>query len=149
MEYRLQLIAKDVLGELVSADGSRLRRVAAAICKFAIERAGLESHLVNEAMRYLVSGQAVPMRIRTDLEDLVDQLDETYFDLKEVAEATNKGDETWHPMFHKARAAAAVLFACEEDPLRAASESAFEANAAAHDDTEALKKVMLESLHGR
>jgi len=147
LRYRLRHIAKDLLEELTKADESHLRGVAVAVCNLAVQRSGLKSPVVNEAMQYLLRWQAVPAGIQADLEDLVDQLDAKYFDAKDAAEAAGEGDENWHRAFHKARAAAAVLFACNEDPVRAAAESAFEANAAAHDDTAALRKVISESLH--
>ena len=146
VKYRLQLIAKELMAELMSVDEASLRRVAVAVSMLALQRSGLESPVVNKALEYLNEGRLVPQRIRTDLEDLVDQLDEKYFDLKEAAEAADKGDEMWHPEFHQARAAAAVFFVCEEDPLLAASESAYEASVAAHDDPQSVKRVIGKAL---
>ncbi len=100
-------------------------------------------------MQYLLRWQAVPAGIQADLEDLVDQLDAKYFDAKDAAEAADEGDENWHRAFHEARASAAVLFRCNEDPVRAAAESAFEANAAAHDDTAARGKSSQRAYTGR
>ena len=79
-------------------------------------------------------------------EDLVEKLDEEYFDAREAAEAAGQDEETWHARFHRARAAAAVLFASEEDPLFAAAEASDEARVASHDDTVGLRQVIEAAL---
>lgn len=106
-------------------------------------------------MVLLEGRRPVPTRILTDLEDLVERLDERYFDLKEAAETVNPSataqgiddpQAPWHVFFHRARAAAAVLFACEQDPLFAAAEAADETRVAAHDDVDGLRKAMMVAL---
>jgi hypothetical protein len=147
VKYRLQVTEPELLNVLRSQSSERLRKIAIEVCRFALERSELSSPLVDEAMGFLKRGYPVPARVKTDLRDFVDRLDRQYFDLKEAAEAADNGDEMWHPTFHKARAAAAVLFACEEDPLFAAAEAADEARVAAHDDTSGLRQVITGAPH--
>jgi hypothetical protein len=110
--------------------------VTLAVCEFALKRSGLISPLTDEATKLLRERRPIPPRLEADLEDLVERLDAEYF---------GKRDETAILLFHKARAAAALLFACEDDALHAASEAFYEANAAT-DDTQALKAIVVGTL---
>ncbi len=157
VKYRLQVTEPKLLNILLAQNTDRLRKVAIEVCKFALKRSNLRSPLVDQAIGFLEKGQPVPDRVKTDLQDLVDRLDEQYFDLKDAAEAADSSafapgvddpGAPWHLMFHKARAAASVLFACEEDPLFAAAEAADEARVAAHDDTDGVRKVITAALRG-
>jgi len=155
VKYRLRLTEPKLLNILLAQNPDRLRKVAIEVCKFALERSDLSSPPVEEAIAFLEKGQPVPGHVTADLEDLVDRLDGQYFDLKDAAEAADpqaialRRDDPnapWHLMFHKARSAASVLFACEEDPLFAAAEAADEARVAAHDDTDGVTKVVMAAL---
>jgi hypothetical protein len=145
VKYRLQLLAPDILQQLQTLNQQDLRRVALAACRFALEKSGLVSAPVREALGYLEAGQPVPMQVRTSLARHVEALDGEYFDLHDKAEAEDpvgmaRGigheDDQWVELFEKARAAASVQFACNEDPLTAAAEAVCEANHATHDETD-------------
>jgi len=155
VKYRLQLSEPKLLNVILAQNSDRLRRIAIDVCKFALERSDLSSPFIDEAMGFLEKGHSVPDPVKTDLQDLVDRLDKQYFDLKDAAEAadSNASDRgvddpgaKWHLMFHKARAATSVLFACDEDPLFAAAEAVEEARVAAHDDTDGLTRLVTAAL---
>jgi len=164
---RMETLDPEIVRRLSRADETRLRRVAIAVSEFALERANLQSPLAREALDSLRKTGAVSPKVREDLRTLTDSLDDQYFKLHEAADDTDRaavargvGREgaPWILMFYKARAANAAFFACERDPLVAALESAYEANATLSDEKASvgiatlkpsLRKVMLKALEGR
>ncbi len=155
VKYRVQVPEPDLLQLLLPASGDRLRKAAVAVCELALDKSGLESPLVREIMGLLRDGKPVSVALRAELQYLVNQLDEEYFDLRDAAETDDSAipvhedddpSAPWHVMFHKARAAAAVLFACEDDPLFAAAEASYEARAAAHDDVNSVRTAITTAL---
>lgn len=154
VKYRLQVTEPGLLKLLLPESGDRLRKVAIAVSELALDASGLHSPLVAQAIGELSEGKPIQPALRAELQHLVDELDEEYFKLKEEAESADSepslrdDDPTapWRVMFHKARAAAAVLFACEDDPLFAAAEATDEARVAVHDDVDAVRIAVLTAL---
>jgi len=146
-ETRLDLIDPNLLTRLQTASEPALRRVALAACQFALKRTGLVHPLLEQALRELASNPAPPTHLGAALEQLVESLDEIYFDLHEAAEIGQAEGAGWKVAFCKARAAQAVYFAVTKDAYIAASESIYEANAATK-DLDSLRRVVIEALQG-
>jgi hypothetical protein len=68
-----------------------------------------------------------------ELKSLLDELDELAWDIQDEAEAGNVPWDRYSEAFARARAANSLLFALSPDPFVAATEAAYEANAATND----------------
>jgi len=81
------------------------------------------------------------------LKRLVDELDETAWDLQEEADAGRVPYERYFEAFSRARAANSLLYAFAPDPFTAAAEAAYEAQHALEDPTKVSRFVtsILES----
>ncbi len=141
-EDSLMRIAPDLSEALSRSSDACLRRVAAAVCKLAVERSGLDAPQVQEVLRLLESNNTVPDDLTTRLKSLAEELDDRYLDLYGEAPEGSSGDEGWLSAFRKAKAAAALVFACEPNASFAATESAVEANEAIGDDIATLRRTI-------
>jgi len=142
---RLDLIDPNLCTQLEIASKPTLRRVALAACNFALTRTDLIHPLLDQALQELSSNSSPSSNLNTALEQLVESLDEEYFDLKDAAENGKTEGASWQVAFCKARAANSVYFAIGEDEYLAATEAIYEANAAT-EDMDTLRRVVIEAL---
>lgn len=142
----LQQIAPDLSERLRGETDDRLRTVAVAVCRFAVKNSALDSAIVRDVLDRLERGRGVPEGLRTDLEEFVEDLDKHYFEMYRAAQAGLPGSKEVDAAFQKARAAAAVLAACEEDAFVAAAECLYEGWAAIDQDTTAIRRLVAETL---
>lgn len=147
---------------LQNESDDHLRAVAIAVSKWAVlgnsvERVGIADEaartgtlrdfpVVHGVLLVLETHRRVPPHLKEQLEGFVGALDESYFQAYEAAEAGRGKPDSWQPLFSLARAADAVLSACDPDPRRAASEAIYEAWAAMDENTDALKAVVAKAL---
>ena len=111
-----------------------------------MESVGLHSPIVRDALERLEKGKGVPLNLRRELEKLVEDLDECYYDLDKAVEKGRAKSEDVDLAFNRARAASAVLEACREDAFVAATECVYEAWAATDQNTNAVRRLVIETL---
>ena len=75
----------------------------------------------------------------------MNHLDQVAWDIQEMAETGAASYQTYSIAFQRARTASAVGFALERDPLRAALEAVYEAQAAVA-DLDAVRAVVNDAL---
>jgi hypothetical protein len=137
--------ARTLAEPLAQASDDQLRIVARAASTLAVERTGLRDPVLDTALSALESGQPADTSLRTQVEALVQQLDEAQWEPQDQVHAGQAG-APWakaaqRAAFRRARAANAVYFALDADPRRAAHEALYEATAATQDE-EALAELI-------
>jgi hypothetical protein len=143
---RLETLAPELLRRLKQASPAKQREAAVAASEFAIEKAKIRDAEVDDARRSLHKGVGLSTAQRVELETLMSNLDNEYFDLLEAAEEGRASTEDYLRKFAQARAISALLFAGKDDPFEASREAIYEA-AATSDDKQAFFSVV-ESLLG-
>lgn len=126
----LKQTAPELARRIESADASRLRLLTAAIVATGVECSGLSHPLIAAALARLASSSVTDQKSKASLEQLTEELDEIYFDLKEPLEEREDGgnkDPQVLEAFRKARAAAAVAAAFDVNARDAAIKAAYEA----------------------
>lgn len=130
---RLSTIADD-LAELLSRQSiARLRGVAAAAARLAVERTQLADPRLDAALAAIRDGDPAAVAELSQVLALTEELDEIAWDVQEQFETGVRPEQAYLAAFARARAAAAVRFALEPDALCAALESVYEAQAATAD----------------
>ncbi len=143
----LELVDLRLARRVESEPPRRLRKVAAAVSRLALDRAGLaRSPVFAAALRHLDAEEPLPAPLEEELARSAEDLDLRYLALLSEAEAGRVGHDAVLPRFREARAAAAVVFACHGDALKAATLSSYEAWAAIEEDTGLLRKAILTVL---
>lgn len=138
---RLETVAPDIAESVKLANNVNAREAAMAAAGFAVERSGLKDVRVAEAMNAIRHGMYGLNSFRLAVENVASELDDRHWKLQE-----NDGSATEQlEVFSQARAAATVYFSGDEDPKLAASEAIYEA-AAALDDIDDLRKLVLSML---
>ena len=136
----LRDLSKDVADKLDNI-GDRERREAALLaCKRAISRRGPATPEIARGLRMLESGIYGEEGAISAIQRLVEEIDMQYFAAQERYDAGQGDEATFLKLFRAARAASAVAFALDNDPLTAAVWSIYEASAALgdHEDVDAL-----------
>ena len=133
MSRRLDSIARDLAEQLEREPEPRLRRVAERVALAALGEVSLEDDRVDRAVDALRAGRFGETAERAALKALVDELDEAAWDLQDEVEAGQADQGSYLAAFGRARAAMALWFALDGDPLEAAMEAAYEAEAATDD----------------
>lgn len=130
---RLEALSANLVTKLSRASAAKQRQACVAACELAIAGALVEHPLVSESLRKLRDGHVFTPQEKVELDALVAQLDDEYFDLHEAAEAGEATTDDYLRAFAKARAVAALSFA-GSNTSDAASESIYEAATAIGDD---------------
>lgn len=122
-DARLGTVDLPLVHEVSGYDTTRLRAAAAAVVRHGLSRAGVSDPRVDAALARLAAGQWGDGPARDELRALVDELDEAAWD------AQDAGRPDYLPSFARARAAGALDYALDADPLLAALEAAYEVQA--------------------
>jgi hypothetical protein len=133
MSRRLDAIARDLAEQLEREPEPRLRRVAERVALAALGEVSLEDERVERAVAALRAGRCGESAERAALKALVDELDEAAWRLQDGVDAGQADQADYLAAFARARAAMALWFALDADPLEAAMEAAYEAEAATDD----------------
>ena len=141
----LELLSPDLVAKLRLASPDKQRAAALVSCEFAISHARVEHPLVEEALRELHVGTVLIPQRKAKIDALASQIDEEYFDLQEAAQEGRASKEEYLQMFAKARAVAALSFACTEDAFQAATEAIYEAAATIGDTNKRELFALVES----
>ena len=111
-----------------------MRAAALAACEFAASHTNFQHPLVREALEKLRKGPAtLSATQQSELEALVETLDNEYFDLQEADHEGRASTGDYLQKFAQARAVSAVLFAFKDDAYEASTQSVYEAAAALKD----------------
>jgi hypothetical protein len=135
-----------VASRLRQADTPRQRAVAIAASKWAVATSGLDEWVVGDVLRQLDGGSVSSTR-RSDLDDLVILLDEAAWLVQDAVDEGSANIDDYLVAFGKARAAAAVQFACDPDSALASLEAVYEASVVVSNN-ESLLAVVTEQLDG-
>jgi len=143
----LELIDTQLARRVEGESTRRLRKIAVAVSRLAVNRTGLGgSPILEVVLGHIDAQEPVPAALKRELTKFAEDLDEQYLALLPEEESGGLESDAVLPLFEKARAAAAVVFACDSDAFKAATESSYEAWAAIGEDTESLRKLISEAL---
>lgn len=130
---RLDYVSSDLTRLLQNADAAQLRRVATAVASLAVDRTGLCDPRSQAAQATIEQGTLGEPRQRTEVQQLAEELDLAAWDMQDRVDSGNASRSSYLHAFAVARAASALYFALNADPLTAAMEAMYEANAATND----------------
>jgi hypothetical protein len=139
---RLDALSTRLAAALRQASEERLRSACLEACEFAVQRTGVESSLVDDALRSLRASKPLPLDYREALEALAGRLDDEYFGLQEAADEGRATVDDYMKPFGQARAVTALSFATDRDALKAANEAIYEAATAVADKEELVVAVL-------
>ncbi|MFI5492375.1 hypothetical protein [Actinoplanes sp. NPDC051859] len=126
---RMTTVDEQLARDVARYDPARLRRLTAAIVRHGLDQAPVADPRLTAGLTQLDAGPWGDTAIRADLQGLVDELDEIAWDAQEAAEEGDGDEAEYDVTFARARAAHALFFALDADPVRAALESAYEVQA--------------------
>jgi hypothetical protein len=124
---RLSTVAIDLVHEIERLPASALRRVAAEAATLAVARTELKDPRLDEALQSLNARGAKTDAARRVTEQVTNELDERARDLQDLIGTGAASQSAYETAFRKARAAAAVGYALDVDPLTSAFEAVYEA----------------------
>lgn len=129
---RLELVEPDFARSLQQRDPRELRQIAALAADHALERFPIDDSRVSNAREKLRRGETGAGIERDQLMTLVEEFDELGFDLGDTLDADGQGAnrEAYLEAYYRARAAHALWFALDDDPVLAALDALYEAEAA-------------------
>lgn len=133
MASRLSTIASDLSEELEHRPPAQLRRVASVAALLAVDRTELVDPRLAPALSALRDGAPVSSSERSAASQVTDELDERAWSIQEKVDAGELPKQAYLDAFQRARAAASVSFALDPDPVEAAREAVYEAQAAVAD----------------
>src|ERR1700674_5618083 len=138
---RLKLL-DPVLQQMLNGAGAPARRRAAlTVSKLAVDRAGIADPRLATALERLQSGGYGDSPERRAVQALTEELDEVAWHVQGQVDTGNADKTDYVKAFAKARAANAVWYALDADPLEAAAEATYEASAAI-DNPEAVRTAI-------
>jgi hypothetical protein len=141
---RGKLLDPVVRNEIASAPVDRQWRIAATVAAFALGSLPARPPELDTAVAELLSGKRDPATRRT-VADVAEHLDRLYLEMHDDEKPGGRTDG-WEPAFSTARAAAAIVFAFDDDPGIAAFESTYEAIHAMDGDEAVIRSVVLETV---
>jgi hypothetical protein len=138
---RLETLCPDLANLVQRASAPKQRMASLAACEFAVAHAGIDHPIVQNGLERLRTKDEFTAEEKAEIDALVAELDEQYFDLQEAAEERRPSMGDHVRLFGQARAVAALACAAADDPLEAATEAIYEA-AATTDDKEELTSLI-------
>jgi hypothetical protein len=129
-ETRIELISPNLRRQLNSASETKLRQIAAAVCQEIIERVAISNPVITQALKQLNSFPPAEGCLQNQVQTFAEELDSAYLDLSDECENGRASREQVFTDFSKARAASAVAFALDSNPVIATSEAIYEAASA-------------------
>lgn len=137
----ISLIDAELADLLFRVDDTARRRAVLASVRLALDVTSLRDDRLTDAESALAAGRYGDGVERANVLRLVEELDETAWNLQDLAEAGGVRQEEYLSAFARARAAAAVGYAFEMDSRLAATVSLYEAHHAIQ-DLSALRAVV-------
>lgn len=139
---RLAAVARDLVDLLRKQPEPGLRALAVRMAELADARNHVADHRLDAALAKLRAGDAGDTEARARLGQLVGELDNAAWDLQDRVRAGSARHQEYALAFARARAVSTIWFALDEDPLTAATEAAYEAQAAVGDLALIRKEIM-------
>jgi hypothetical protein len=141
MTTRLGTVAADLVDLVLRASADTARQIAASAAEYAVDMNSLTDRTITVALAAARKGTTGEQSVRTAVEELAEALDERQWNVQARVESGEADEEQHLKAFRAARAAAAVRFALDDDPVKAALEATYEAHAATGDLQE-LRKII-------
>ncbi|WP_158014489.1 hypothetical protein [Ralstonia solanacearum] len=142
MSMRLEEIAPHVAEKIKTASRDQQLKVVQLACRFAMNAAPIQEPVVIHALSALGRNEVLNDEQVASLNGLMQQLDDTYFDLQDLSEDDPEKQVDALRYFGKARALSALLFSQDPDALVAAMESVYEASATTDQPADLFEAVM-------
>jgi hypothetical protein len=141
MTTRLATVAPELNDEIQSSTAELQRLISVAVAAWIATEVDLDDQRAVDAVLAIRGGKVGESPIRSRMAELVEELDVVAWDLQDTVEQAGSGgdDPAYLEAFARARAADALWCALSNEPLEAAIESAYEAQAARR-DLEGLRK---------
>jgi hypothetical protein len=144
MMMRLETVAEDLAIKVRTATPLQQRRVCLIACQLALQATKMDLPIITTAIEEIrVRGVLSNKRIE-ELNNLVDELDNLYFDLQERSELDPKLQLQSMLHFSQARAVSALSFAGGQEELTAAMETIYEASVVFDDPSIIFNAVTLK-----
>lgn len=140
---RLETLDKELAARIRVAKPCQQRAASLIACQVALHEVQMDINIVLQATEELRIKGVISHQQIAELNELVDQLDDAYFDL--LVRSEDEPDLMPEAMcfFRQARAVSALSFAGGTDSLSAAMESIYEASIALDDATRVSDAVIL------
>lgn len=121
----------DLAQKVRSMGAEDLRRLALSAAEYALARYPIEDVRVTNARGHLRGGKTGPSLARDELMAVVDEYDAIGFDLGDTLDAYGQGAkrQEYLDAYCRARAAHALWYALDDDPVTAALDALYEASA--------------------
>jgi hypothetical protein len=145
MWCRLSSISVELVEQLQMQAPERLRRAAADAASLAVQQLRLADPRLDAALASLREGKFGDSGERSAVQQLTRELDAIGWEAQKTAEECNSSMQPYYAAFARARAAASVKWALDSNPLNAALEAVYEAQAAVA-DLQALRTVVETAL---
>jgi hypothetical protein len=142
---RLKLLDPVLRQVLNDASEQARRRAALTVSKLAVDRASIADPRLGAALMRLQDGGYGDSPERSAVHALTEELDEAAWHVQDRVKAGTAERADYVKAFVKARAANAVWYALDPDPLEAVAEATYEASAAI-EDPEAVRTAIQDSL---
>ena len=133
MTARLERINPDLFDRLRTASPVQQRAAARAACRFALDYNDLVGPIIDAGLEAMDTAKYGESRPRKQLEAFVSQLDAIQRKARDCVEDGQASRAQYIAAFRRARAANSIYYALSSDAFEAATESAYEANAATSD----------------
>lgn len=143
MMMRLETVAKDLAARLRTATPSQQRAASLVACQLALQAAPMDTSVVSAAVEELRDQGVLSIQRVTELNALVAQLDQAYFDLQDRSEDEPDLQPKALRLFGQARAVSALSLAGGGDALAAAMEAIYEASVTVDDASRIYDAVLL------
>ncbi|WP_431836718.1 hypothetical protein [Cellulomonas sp. Y8] len=128
MNFRLSVIAPDLVARFSALPEAQLRSIATAVALWAVNELSLTGERVDAALDVLREGAFAGESTRSGVEQLVSELDDRAWAAQESGD-----DGRYLLLFRRARAADSLWSALGDDVMVAAADTVYEAQAAAGD----------------
>jgi hypothetical protein len=140
---RLDTISTQLVTALRQASEERQRSACLAACEFAVQRVGINSPVVADALQTLRAKEPLATNQKAALDALAGKLDDEYFELQEAAEDGKATDDDYMRPFGQSRAVTALSSAANRDAFEAAAEAIYEAATATDDRDGLIADIMI------
>jgi hypothetical protein len=142
---RLSTISPELASELRAQSPTAQRQISRSISVWIAGEVGLEDPRISAGLQALTQQNATTLETVDAVKMVVDELDEAAWDMQDQVDVGLRSGDEFDIVFARSRAATAVWYAFNPDPLVAALESAYEAQAAS--DLDALLTVIRSVTH--
>lgn len=146
MTARLERIDPDLFDQLRCASPIQQRAAARAACRFALDYNDLVGPIIDAGWEAMATARYGNSRPRQQLKAFVNQLETIERRVRDCVDNGQASQDQYVAAFRRARAANSIYYALSLNAFEAATESAYEANAATS-DTAGLAQAISSALY--